>query len=129
LHKGLKTALDYGKSAAVIVAIVWGLIGLNALTATVKDLSNDIVGMQDQYVGLQLANADLIKTLVTMKDETAELRAIVSSLNEQIRLQSRVIEANQVELQKQIDSLVKFLTKTYPEHKAELQSFKGRHKK
>lgn len=124
------TAFNYAKTAAVVVVIVWGLTTINRFGTSIDLFSEEMTAMKDQYVGLQLANADLIKALTVMQENNSELHTIVSLLDGQvgelktnIEEQGTLIYESQQKTNEVINGLVKFLMKTNPEHKAELQSF------
>ena len=126
----IATAFNYAKTAAVVVVIVWGLATINRFGNSIDQFSEELTGMKDQYVGLQLANADLIKALRVMQENNSELHTIVSLLDGQvgelktnIEEQGTLIYESQQKTNEVINGLVKFLMKTNPEHKAELQSF------
>lgn len=127
MHRKLQTAISCGKITAVTVAVLWGLVGVNSLGTAIKDLSYNAEQLNDQYVGLSLANSDLINALSNMGEDAVLLKASIDSLEDHIALQGEIIIDNQVKSEKQFEDLIEFLIKTQPEHKAELQLFVGKY--
>lgn len=118
----LEKLLPTSKVVFIIIASLWGLTTLSGLESTAKIISSQMIQIQDQYVGLQLAVSELVKSL--------------EITNSQVELQNTLLNKNQAAVvklledqQEQIDGLIKFLVKTQPNHKAILQSYFGRNLK